>query len=153
MQTPEQIRDTAFERLEDAKMLSETGRWHGAFYLAGYALELMLKYKICVRFGTPNLFDEDVPAALAVEGVGNVRRSVKIHDLHSLLIYSGLRPNFHVKWLNVEGREFFLLRGFLSKWDESCRYKPEGFVDKDDVIDIIELFQKKGGLLQWIEEQ
>jgi len=35
------------EYLEDAKILLNNGRYHGAKYLAGYVMELRLKWFIC----------------------------------------------------------------------------------------------------------
>jgi len=49
---PRAIRATVFrqasiERLLDAKCLLEAGRFHGAIYLCGYAVECQLKASIC----------------------------------------------------------------------------------------------------------
>ena len=58
MDSPESIKALAWERLEEAEILYQNGKFDGAFYLSGYSVELMLKAKICERFGIPNLFDE-----------------------------------------------------------------------------------------------
>lgn len=39
------------ERLEDAKALQQAGRWSGAIYLGGYAIECSLKSLICYSKG------------------------------------------------------------------------------------------------------
>ena len=48
------VKDTVFralskERLGDAECLHTAGRFQGAIYLCGYALECELKYCVCVR--------------------------------------------------------------------------------------------------------
>ena len=53
-----EIKQLAWQRLEEAKILSSNNMCDGAFYLAGYSVELMLKAKICERLGIPNLFAE-----------------------------------------------------------------------------------------------
>jgi HEPN domain-containing protein len=50
MKTVQEIKDIAFERLQEAAILCDNEKYDGAFYLAGYAIELMLKAKICERF-------------------------------------------------------------------------------------------------------
>ncbi len=56
MINPQEIEKLAWQRLEEAKILYENKMFDGAFYLAGYSVELMLKSKICNRMGIPNLF-------------------------------------------------------------------------------------------------
>jgi hypothetical protein len=44
-------------RYEDATFLQQCGRWNGAIYLAGYAIECSLKSLICYRGKKDNLKD------------------------------------------------------------------------------------------------
>ena len=64
--------------------------YSGAFYLAGYSVELYLKAKICQLFCIPNLFDE---IGLG-KNIGEIRKAVKIHNLALLLKFSGLQPKY-----------------------------------------------------------
>jgi hypothetical protein len=41
------FRQAAIERLQDAKCLHKAGRYQGAIYLSGYALECRLKFSVC----------------------------------------------------------------------------------------------------------
>jgi HEPN domain-containing protein len=50
VKNPGQIRQLAYERLEEAQILAQNGKYDGAFYLAGYSIELMLKAKVCEQF-------------------------------------------------------------------------------------------------------
>jgi HEPN domain-containing protein len=47
LETPEEIKILANHRIEEAKTLLSGNHPDAAFYLAGYAVELMLKWKIC----------------------------------------------------------------------------------------------------------
>lgn len=59
MKTIAEIKQLSKLRLEEAEILCIAGKYDGAFYLAGYSVELMLKAKICENFDMDNLFDED----------------------------------------------------------------------------------------------
>jgi hypothetical protein len=47
MLTPVELRTIARERLQDAHILCSNGRYDGAGYICGYAVELALKARIC----------------------------------------------------------------------------------------------------------
>jgi hypothetical protein len=64
-------------RREDAELLHDTGRWAGAMYLGGYAIECALKAAICANAGT-NDFKET-----AVYKAGSSGNS--LHSLTRLL--------------------------------------------------------------------
>ena len=51
MTDPLDIRDLSHQRLIEARILFRNDKPDGAFYLAGYAVELMRKYRICERLG------------------------------------------------------------------------------------------------------
>lgn len=150
MINPTEIKQLAWQRLEEAKILYSNGMCDGAFYLAGYSVELMLKAKICERLGIPNLFDESDKNANAIEGIGEIRKAVKTHNLFTLLIFSGLK----VKFDNDKATNKSLAKAnslLFSAWDESARYKPCGHFKPADVNNLITLLQDKDGILKWIE--
>ena len=66
------LRAIAETRLREAETLSHGGHYAGAVYLAGYAVECLLKMAICVT--------------LKWEGL---RGTFKTHDLEGLLLHSG----------------------------------------------------------------
>lgn len=111
MNTPEEIKKIARLRLREAKLLTENNLLDGAFYLAGYSVELMLKAKTCEHFGVPNLFDEN---------------SGDTKDQLSLL---------------------------FGRWDENCRYLPEGtMTSKKDMAALVKALEETpNGILTWIE--
>src|SRR6266487_2754950 len=94
MTNPQEIIKLAWQRLDEAEILYNNNKYDGAFYLAGYSVELMLKAKICERVGIPNLFDESDVATNAIKGIGEIRKTLKTHNLFTLLIFSGLKIKF-----------------------------------------------------------
>lgn len=91
MTNPKEIKELALQRLKEADVLFQNKMCDGAFYLAGYSVELILKAKICERLGIPNLFDEKNTDANSIEGIGEIRKPLKTHNLFTLLIFSGLK--------------------------------------------------------------
>lgn len=122
------------------------------FTLAGYSVELTLKAKICDRLGIPNLFDLENPASAGMEGIGDVRRALKTHDLFVLMIYSGLKAKFDAE--KSTSKELSATNSvLLGNWNESARYKPVGHFEPTDVLKSIELLKdNQNGLLQWINK-
>lgn len=150
MTSPSEIVKLAWQRVHEAEILYSNNMHDGAFYLAGYSVELMLKAKICDRLGIPNLFDESDKTANAIEGIGEIRKAVKTHNLFTLLIFSGLK----VKFDNDKATNKTLAKTnslLFSAWDESARYKPCGHFKPTDVNNLINLLKDKNGILKWIE--
>lgn len=154
MNTPQEIRDLAKERLSEAKILYDNGKFNGAFYLAGYSVELMLKATICERIGIPNLLETNEREQFVNQesSVSDVRKAVKTHNLWTLLMFSGLKEQFgNDKSTNKNLQKVNSV--LLASWSENARYKPCGhFVDKD-VKEMIDLLSGKGGFLEWIEKR
>lgn len=151
MKNPAQIRQLAFERLEEAQILAQNGKYDGAFYLAGYSIELMLKAKVCEQFGVDNLFDE----ACKFLGASEVRRAIKTHDIAVLFIFSGLRNKFEIakstsKVLGKTNTWLFDTSGHCI-WNEQVRYQLAGSQNASDVLELIGLLEHEEGLLQWIK--
>ena len=150
MKNSNEIKTLAYERLSEAQILCDNGKYDGAFYLAGYSIELMLKAKICQQFGIDNLFDENCN----IQGVNEVRRAVKTHDIAVLLIFSGLKAQFdiikstHITLAEINSLLFTASGRCL--WNEQIRYYPCGSQEAENVQRFISLLQHKEGLLQWI---
>jgi HEPN domain-containing protein len=91
------LRKLAQDRLEDANALLAAGRYHGAVYLSGYALEFALKARICNYLGWKE-FDE---------------KSLQKHELEFLLRFTGLENS----------KELFLTQwSIVSEWNPRMRY-------------------------------
>ncbi len=105
-------------RLDDAELLVGAGRYDGAVYLCGYAVEVALKARIC--------------KTLRWAGYRTQKgyQSFKTHDLDVLLSLSGVEED-------VKGRfpdEWWV----VTKWDPEVRYKPIGSVSEDKARSMIE---------------
>lgn len=150
MINPQEIKNLAYQRLKEAEILYKNGMFDGAFYLAGYSVELMLKAKICERLGIPNLYDETNQDANSIKGIGEIRKTLKTHNLFTLLIFSGLKVKFDSD--KIKDRDLLKANSLLfTAWDENARYKPCGHMRKNDVEKLIDLLSGFNGILKWIE--
>ncbi len=150
MTNPQEIRKLANQRLKEAEILYKNGMYDGAFYLAGYSVELTLKAKICERLGIPNLYDETNQDTNSIKGISEIRKTLKTHNLFILLIFSGLKLKFdNDKAINKDFAKASSL--LFTGWDESARYKPCGHMQDKDVEKLINLLSGANGILTWIE--
>jgi len=150
MTNPQEIIKLAWQRLDEAEILCNSGKYDGAFYLAGYSVELMLKAKICDKLGIPNLFDEADAITNQIKGIGEIRKTLKTHNLFTLLIFSGLK----IKFDNDKANNKILAKAnslLFNSWDENARYKPCGHFKDADVQNLITLLKDQNGILKWIE--
>lgn len=151
MTNPQEIRALAKQRLEEAQILYKNGMCDGAFYLSGYSVELMLKAKICERLGIPNLFDETNSDVNSIKGIGDIKRTLKTHNLFTLLIFSSLKVKFDND--KATNKDLALANSLLfNAWDENVRYKPCGHVSDKDVEKLLNLLTGTNGILTWIEQ-
>ena len=102
MNTPKSIIAVAEARFNEAEALHQAGLHEGAMYLAGYALELLLKAKISERLDIPNLFDDNFVQSMDKQVSGLVfrfpsdfRKFFLVHDLAKLFLLTGLRNRFN----------------------------------------------------------
>ena len=96
------LRSLSAARLEDARVLYGNGRYDGATYICGYAVELVLKARICDTLDVTD-YPEHLPG-------------FKIHKLNTLLLLSGreiqITSNHRITW-NLA----------TAKWDPDLRYR------------------------------
>jgi hypothetical protein len=154
MKSSEEIKQLANLRLAEATILFEAGKYDGAFYLAGYSVELMLKVKVCEHFRIDNLFDKN---GCMIQGISDLRKVVETHDINLLLIFSGLEGKFrtaqkHNKKLRDSYRFFTASTGNKTDWNEQVRYLPINSKTQEDVKEFIHLLNDEEGLLKWIAQ-
>lgn len=116
-----ELLDLARTRMGDAELLYKEGRYDGAAYLSGYAVEFALKARICKQLrwvGYPSKDNE-------FKGKG----SFKVHDFGSLLEFTGIAPKIHnnctTEWSTME------------VWTPEYRYKPVGSATQQEVQEMI----------------
>lgn len=110
--------------MKDAEILSPNKRYQASIYLAGYAVEIALKYKICKTLQFNNGFPENRAELTAYLNQINQNNpnpltlnisEIKHHKLPKLLFYSGaefrIKNNFQTEWAIING------------WDPEHRYR------------------------------
>jgi hypothetical protein len=120
------FRQASFERLQDAKCLHKAGRFQGAIYLCGYALECQLKANVCTARRVESLEEREAKnlghelanvldaAQLSVKLIGNEDLRTAFYRIANRwstgIRYSGGRSN------KQECRRFIKDSEFLLSW-------------------------------------
>jgi HEPN domain-containing protein len=128
----------AVERIRDAKTLLAGGRWAGAYYLAGYAVECALKACIIGHLMRTDEFPER-----------KFSEQCWTHNLARLLELAGLQAAFNAD--AAADRVLFINRGFAKDWTESSRYKRTSKADARELYTAIT--DRKHGVLSWIKSR
>jgi HEPN domain-containing protein len=135
--TRDLCKELAEVRLHEARNLLEFGLGPGAYYLAGYAVELALKAVISRAF-----LAEAIPSPRFV-------RDIYSHDLDSLLNVAGLRAELDSERASNErfAANWLLVRD----WSEQSRYELTKTEDARYLIEAID--HPKEGILAWIRNR
>ena len=126
-----ELRKLARTRLKDAEILCQTRRYDGAVYLCGYAVELLLKARICRTLNwsgfpeTRSEFDQ--------------LQSFRTHNLDILLRLSGIESNvktrYFADWLVV------------AAWEPELRYRSAGSATRTAAYEMIQSTKALMGFL------
>lgn len=111
-------------KMRDARILMENRRFPAAVYIAGYAVEIALKYRICRTLGFTNGFPETkeelrtylaAPNATTMQTPSIEIWDIRNHDLGRLLFHAGMKDkietHFQTEW------------NFVLQWDPANRYR------------------------------
>jgi HEPN domain-containing protein len=129
--------ELAEAKLQDAKLLLDNGRTDNAYYLAGYAIELMLKAILSTRFRTDTLPDR------------NLLNQIFVHDLVKLTQIALLdRP---LKDREENDPAFRAYWQIVLKWTEASRYGEYGKDEAGALIEAIE--NSEHGVLPWLRSK
>lgn len=125
-------------RLEEAKHLLDAGKWDGAYYLAGYALELALKVCIIKRLMETDAFPER-----------KFTDRCYTHSVVELLALAGLRA----KWdaaasANAKLKDYW---DECKEWNEGARYQRLSEAHARTLYQAIS--DPTDGVLTWIKQQ
>lgn len=115
------LRTIARARMHDARVLLQSKRFDGAFYLCGYSVELALKARICQTLkwsGFPETANE----------FRNLQ-SLKTHNLEVLLRLSGVEGRVKSKYL----AEWSV----VLDWNPEKRYQPIGQSTLQQAADMV----------------
>lgn len=118
-----ELKALAKGRLKEAQILYRHGKFDGAAYMCGYAIELALKARIC--------------RLLKWSEYKHTREydTYKTHDLAKLLDLSGIRQKINVNFLAEWSAVF-------PEWGTELRYAPLGHIAPPIAADMIEATKK-----------
>lgn len=126
------LRELVDQKLKDADVLIANRRYASAIYIAGYALELTLKLKVCKIFkfvqGFPEnksefiVYQNNAKSQQLLAGTITQIKDIRNHDLNKLLFYSGAEYQIRLHYLN----EWTL----VASWDPEMRYKVQKVLKK-----------------------
>src|SRR5262245_23554248 len=128
------LQKLAEERLAEAKLLLASGYPSGAYYLAGYAVELALKVPIATKFVASEIPDKSFVNAIYT------------HDLTKLLSLAGLKADLDASM--EEQPELKEHWEIIKEWSEQARYDVWTREAAEMMLDAIE--GEEGGLLPWL---
>jgi len=123
-------------RLGEAKVLLDSKRYEGAYYLIGYAVECALK--ACIAKHTK---EHDFPAR-------NSER-LYIHDLSILLKFSQLEKEHREN--SDENEDFRLNWAIVKDWKEDARYSWEISKDQAETL-YLAVTDGKDGIMPWLQK-
>lgn len=124
----------AIMRLEEARILFDKGYFSGAYYLAGYSIELAIKAVICKQFKS-----ETIPNKKIVQDIHQ-------HDLSNLMNLSGLLVALEEAKKN--NTAFSRYWAIVIQWSEHSRYEIKSQQDAKDILEAID--HQQNGILVWI---
>jgi hypothetical protein len=131
-----ELQQLAEDRLLDAQALLAAGRWSGAYYLAGYAVECGLKACVFVRILNEGVIFEEKKFASSCW-------THEIKELVPLAALSDVRgpdvaayPILRKNWETAE------------KWSEVSRYQQKTQGDAEELYNAIA--DSANGVMQWI---
>jgi HEPN domain-containing protein len=131
------LRQLAQDRLQDAAALLAVGRWPGAYYLVGYAVECGLKACIMAH----------------VEATGAIFQDKKFaercwtHNLEVLVVQANLKPALDA--LAGANANFSGNWGTANDWEERSRYQQKTQAEAQALYDAIS--SNPDGVFQWIQ--
>lgn len=135
IRTRAEFRQLAVTRLEEAKILLDQGKWAGAYYLAGYAVECALK--ACI---TKLMRAEEFPDK-------NFAIKCYTHSIKELIILSGLKS----QWDAATAADAALSGnwGVATNWSEEKRYHS---IDESEALELYAAVEDPAhGVLSWLK--
>ncbi len=121
----------SMERLSDAESLLSAGRWQGAYYMAGYAVECALKACIARKTQAGDFPPKDAS-------------KVWVHNLKELLASAALSEAVMPQPVKINW-------AIVVSWSEGQRY--ESSVDERMAQSMLGAIRDADGVLTWLQTQ
>jgi hypothetical protein len=125
-------------RIAEAKGLLDLGMWDGAYYLAGYAMEVALKACVIKKVMETDAFQDK-----------KFSEKCWTHDIGELVVLAGLKP----AWSAATAADGDLSGnwGIAKEWTEQKRYHRIPEVEAKNLYNAVA--DPTHGVLQWIKTQ
>jgi hypothetical protein len=133
------ITELADWRLEEADYLCKGGYFDGAFYLAGYSVELYLKAKIAENLDVVDFYSQYAPKS-------DLSKTFLIHNLERLVLLSGLQTKFSAARLTDPVLDNYWTT--IKAWSEKTRYDIKGLHTQNEVDEFINALKI---IIEWIK--
>lgn len=129
----DELKELALIRLEDARVLLDSGRYEGAYYLCGYVVECGLKACIAKQTKQYDFPDRTIVIDSYTHDLIKLVRIAKLP-----LKEMGRAKNFAINW------------ALVIEWSEESRYQKHGEKAARDLYSAIT--DEEGGIFQWIKQ-
>ncbi|WP_150048954.1 MULTISPECIES: HEPN domain-containing protein [Methylomonas] len=124
-------------RIKEAEVLLKAECYHGAYYLAGYALECILKACVAKQIKQFDFPDK------------KLANDSYTHDLTKLLITAGLKQELILQ--ESKDVNFKLSWSLANKWSEESRY--DHSIQRQDARDLfLAITENESGVLPWLKK-
>jgi hypothetical protein len=118
------LKQLSSDKLDDADSLLAAGRFAACYYVTGYALEIILKYRIAKQLNWPSF---DI----------NDHRFLKTHELDVLIKYTGVFADL------LKMPEW----NFCREWSEEHRYQDSRQISRDTANKMLDYTRR---LVTWL---
>ena len=137
--TRTELQDLSRLKLKEAEALYKAHLYDGCVYLAGYAVELALKARICRLLRV-----KEYPLS------GDLARAFKVHNLDQLKVFAGLSAEIDVK----KNHELFDNWSKVVDWNPEKRYESPGkYTEATAKIILDGLTSKRNGVFTWLTKR
>jgi HEPN domain-containing protein len=137
--TREDLQGLSRLRLREAEALYKAHLYDGCVYLAGYAVELALKARICRLLRVT-----EYPLS------GDIGRAFKVHSLEQLKVLAGLAAEIDIK----KNKELFDNWSKAVEWDPEQRYDTPGSYNAGTAKVVLDgLTAKPNGVFTWLTKR
>jgi len=134
--TRRDLHQLANMRIAEARQLLTSNNFSGAYYLAGYSVELGLK--ACIARKTRRY---DFPELEIV-------KDSFTHDLKKLVRIAGLDPNLRSQ-MSID-TTFASNWAIVKDWNSEARYKTYNYTQAQELI--YSITSRRSGILKWIRQ-
>ena len=131
------MQQLADDRVLDAEALLNAGRWSGAYYVSGCAVECALKACIAKQTNLHDFPDKTV-----------VQKS-HTHDLTELLVLAGLRLKLQLDATPAANPALGINWQSVKDWSERARYQQKTEAEARELFEAVT--DPANGVLRWIK--